>query len=194
MTPRPQHTGAVRTAELTAGQELVDLERVRGTADMQKDLAKATVNVDIQKAAAAARSAQAEGEATFVRLTGQAEADRRRAIGLAQAKAIEALGLAKAAGYEAQVSALGQSATAAVAVAGAVADGHVKIVPDVLVGSADATGAFTGLAATMTGALRTWGSGPARPTASGGPDVSDVSDDSETSDVVGPEGQPVVHA
>ncbi len=172
----------------------VDLERVRGTADMQKELAKATVNVDIQKAGAAARSAQAEGEATFVRLTGQAEADRRRAIGLAQAKAIEALGLAKAAGYEAQVSALGQSATAAVAVAGAVADGHVKIVPDVLVGSADATGAFTGLAATMTGALRTWGSGPGRPTASGGPDASDVSNDSDASDAVGPEVEPVVPA
>ena len=134
----------------------VDLERVRGTADMQKELAKANVNVDIQKAAAAARAAQAEGEATYVRLTGQAEADKRRAIGLAQAKAIEALGLAKAAGYQAQVVALGQSATAAVAVTGAVADGHVKIVPDVLVGGGDASGAFTGLAATLTGALRTW--------------------------------------
>jgi uncharacterized membrane protein YqiK len=160
----------------------VDLERVRGTADMQKDLAKATVNVDIQKAAAAARSAQAEGEATFVRLTGQAEADRRRAIGLAEAKAIEAFGLAKAAGYAAQVSALGQSATAAVAVAGAVADGHVKIVPDVLVGGGDASGAFTGLAATMTGALRTWGSVPAQPTVGGAPDGPDA---------VGPEATPV---
>ena len=139
----------------------VDLERVRGTADMQKDLAKANVNVDIQKAAAAARSAQAEGEATFVRLTGQAEADKRRAIGLAQAKAIEALGLAKAAGYDAQVAAIGQQATAAVAIAGAVGDGHIKIVPDVLVGSAEASGALTGLAATLTGALRTWSPGPA---------------------------------
>jgi uncharacterized membrane protein YqiK len=135
----------------------VDLERVRGTADMQKDLAKANVNVDIQKAGAAARSAAAEGEAAFVRLTGQAEADKRRAIGLAEAKAIEALGLAKAAGYDAQVRALGQSATAAVAVAGAVAEGHIKIVPDVLVGGGDASGAITGLAATLTGALRTWG-------------------------------------
>lgn len=153
----------------------VDLERVRGTADMQKDLAKANVNVDIQKAGAAARSAAAEGEAAFVRLTGQAEADKRRAIGLAQAKAIEALGLAKAAGYDAQVRALGQSATAAVAVAGAVADGHIKIVPDVLVGGGDASGAITGLAATLTGALRTWGPPSAPSPADVGPEpVADV--------------------
>jgi len=143
----------------------VDLERVRGTADMQKDLAKANVNVDIQKAGAAARSAAAEGEAAFVRLTGQAEADKRQAIGLAQAKAAEALGLAKAAGYNAQVKALGQSATAAVAVAGAVGDGQIKIVPDVLVGGGDATGAITGLAATLTGALRTWSPIPGAPAA-----------------------------
>lgn len=134
----------------------VDLERVRGTADMQTDLAKANVNVDIQKAEASARAAEAEGEAAYVRMTGEAQADRTRAIGLAEAKAAEALGLAKAAGYEAQVAAIGQQATSAVAIAGAVADGHVKIVPDVLVGGSD-TGAITGLAATLTGALRTWG-------------------------------------
>lgn len=134
----------------------VDLERVRGTADMQTDLAKANVNVDIQKAEASARAAQAEGEAAYVRMTGEAQADRTRAIGLAEAKATEALGLAKAAGYEAQVAAIGQQATSAVAIAAAVADGHVKIVPDVMVGGND-TGAITGLAATLTGALRTWG-------------------------------------
>ena len=144
----------------------MDLERVRGTADMQKELAKATVNVEIQRAGAAARSAAAEGEAAFVRLTGQAEADKRQAIGLAQAKATEALGLAKAAGYNAQAKALGQSATAAVAVAGAVGDGQIKIVPDVLVGGGDAGGALTGLAATLTGALGTWSPSALAPAAS----------------------------
>lgn len=137
----------------------VDLERVRGTADMQTDLAKANVNVDIQKAEASARAAQAEGEAAYVRMTGEAQADRTRAIGLAEAKATEALGLAKAAGYEAQVAAIGQQATSAVAIAAAVADGHVKIVPDVMVGGNE-NGAITGLAATLTGALRTWGPTP----------------------------------
>lgn len=134
----------------------VTLEKARGTADMQADLAKANVNIDIQKASASARTAEAEGEAAFTRMTGQAEADKRQAIGLAEAKATEALGVAKAAGYQAQVEALGRQATAAVAVTGAVADGHVKIVPEVLVSGSDGDGALTGLAATLTGSLREW--------------------------------------
>ena len=134
----------------------VDLEKARGTADMQAELAKANVNVDIQKAAAAARTAEAEGVSAFTRMTGQAEADKTQAIGLAQAKAVEALGVAKAKGYEAQVGALGQQATAAVAVAGAVADGQIKIVPEVMVSGSDGNGAFTGLAAALTGSLRDW--------------------------------------
>ncbi len=137
----------------------VDLEKARGTADMQADLAKANVNIDIQKAAAAARTAEAEGEAAFTRMTGQAEADKRQAIGLAEARATEAIGVAKAAGYRAQVEALGRQATAAVAVAGAVADGHVKIVPEVLVSGGDGNGALTGLAATLTSSLRDWAPG-----------------------------------
>jgi uncharacterized membrane protein YqiK len=133
----------------------VDLEKARGTADMQADLAKANVNVDIQKAAASARVAEAEGVSAYTRMTGQAEADRTQAIGLAEAKAVEAMGVAKAAGYQAQVEALGQQATAAVAVTSAVADGHIKIVPEVLV-SGDGGNALTGLAATLTGVVRNW--------------------------------------
>jgi len=167
----------------------VDLERVRGTADMQKDLAKASVNVDIQKAAAEARAAQAEGEATFVRLTGQAEADKRRAIGLAQAKAIEALGLAKAAGYDAQVTAIGQHATAAVAIAGAVADGHIKIVPDVLVEGGNSDGAITGLAASLTGALRNWSPTPTSPAVDATPVPDAITPDVATP--ITPEDAPV---
>jgi uncharacterized membrane protein YqiK len=147
----------------------VDLEKARGTADMQAALAKANVNIDIQRAAAEARTAEAEGEAAFTRMTGQAEADKRQAIGLAEAKAVEALGVAKATGYQAQVEALGRQATAAVAVAGAVAEGGVKIVPEVLVSGADSSGALTGLAATLTGSLREWAPGKHAPGVPGKP-------------------------
>ncbi len=153
-----------------AQQVRVNLEKARGTADMQADLAKANVNIDIQKAAAAARSAQAEGEAAFTRMTGQAEADKRKAIGLAEATATEALGVAKATGYRAQVEALGQQATAAVAVTGALADGNVKIVPEVLVSGGDGNGALTGLAATLTGSLRNWAPNRAAVTVPEGPE------------------------
>jgi uncharacterized membrane protein YqiK len=130
----------------------IEVEKARGTADMQSQLATAQVSVEISENQARAREAAATGEAAFVRLTGQAEADRTQALGLAEARAAEALGLAKAAGYEAQRVAIGEGATAMVAVAGAVAEGHIDIVPDVLVTGGG--GALDGLAATLMQSLR----------------------------------------
>ena len=136
----------------------VDVEKAKGTADMQAQLAASAVGIGIRDNEAQAREAQARGEAAYVELTGKAEATKTEAIGLAEAKATEALGLARAAGFEAQTQALGQAATALVAVANAVADGHITIVPEVLV--AGGGGAIEGLAATL---MRTFGTtnGPA---------------------------------
>jgi uncharacterized membrane protein YqiK len=137
----------------------VEREKAKGTADMQAQVAQSAVGIDIknneaQAREAQAREAQARGEAAFVRLTGEAEASKTQAIGLAEAKATEALGLARAAGFQAQTEALGQTATALVAVANAVADGHITVVPEVLV--AGGGGAIEGLAATL---MRTLGTG-----------------------------------
>ena len=99
--------------------------------------------------------AQARGEAAYVELTGRAEAAKIEAIGLAEGKATEAIGLARATGYEAQTQALGQTATALVAVANAVAEGHITVVPEVLV--AGGGGAVEGLAATLMRTLGTNG-------------------------------------
>jgi len=132
----------------------VEMERAKGTADMQAQLAASAVGIGIRDNEAQAREAQARGEAAYVELTGRAEATKTEAIGLAEAKATEALGLARAAGFEAQTQALGQAATALVAVANAVADGHITVVPEVLV--AGGGGAIEGLAATL---MRTLGAG-----------------------------------
>jgi regulator of protease activity HflC (stomatin/prohibitin superfamily) len=125
----------------------IDLEKARGTADMQASLAQAQVSVDINLARAAARKAEADGEAAFVELTGAAEGSRRRAIGLGDAAAVEALGLARAKGYDAQIRSLGAGPTAAVAIANAVSEGKVTVVPEVLVTGGG--GAIEGLAATF---------------------------------------------
>ena len=83
-------------------------------------------------------------------LTGRAEATKVQAIGLAEAKATEALGLARAIGFEAQTKALGSGATAVVAVANAVSEGHLTVVPEVLVtGGGGGGGSIDGLAATL---------------------------------------------
>jgi uncharacterized membrane protein YqiK len=126
----------------------VQMERAKGTADMQAQLASAQVNVEIKKNQAQARQAEGEGEAAYVELTGKAEATKTQAVGVAQAKAVEALGLARAEGFKAQTAALGQGATALVAVANAVADGKITVVPEVLVAGGGG-GSLDGLAATL---------------------------------------------
>src|SRR5580765_2317803 len=125
----------------------IDLEKARGTADMQAALAQAQVSVDINRARAAARKAEADGEAAYVELTGAAEGSRRKAVGLGDAAATEALGLARARGYRAQVESLGAGSTAAVAIANAVSDGGLQVMPEVLV--TGGAGAVEGLAATL---------------------------------------------
>src|SRR5260370_9548570 len=96
---------------------------------MQAALAQAQVSVDINRARADARKAEADGEAAFVELTGAAEGSRRRAIGLGDAAATQALGLARAKGYEAQIRSLGAGPTAALATANPVSGGKNTGVP-----------------------------------------------------------------
>ena len=130
----------------------IEMEKAKGTADMQGQLATAQVSVEIEQNRASARQAEAQGEASYVELTGKAEATRVEAIGRANAVATEALGVARATGFEAQKEALGEAATAVVAVANAVSEGHIAVVPEVLVTGGG--GSFEGLAATL---MRTLG-------------------------------------
>ena len=116
------------------------MEKSRGLADAQLALAASEVSVQIASNEAAARKAEADGVAAFTTETGQAEAN-----------VIEAKGVARAAGFRAQVGALGQGPTALVAIASEISDGHVKIVPDVLVAGGGT--ALDGLAAALVGTL-----------------------------------------
>ena len=121
-----------------AQDQRIEMEQAKGTADMQADLARSKVGVDIKKNNADARVAEATGEAEFIRQTGTAKGAE-----------VEAVGLARARGYRAQVEALGSNATAIVNVVAALAEGKAKFVPDVLVaGGGNGGGAFEGLAAT----------------------------------------------
>ena len=138
----------------------IEMEKAKGTADMQAELANAQVSVDIQKNRADARREEATGEAAYVELTGRAEATKVEAVGLAEAKATEALGVARATGFEAQKEALGETATALVAVANAVADGHISVVPEVLVTGGG--GSLDGLAAQLIRYLGGSGNGSSR--------------------------------
>ena len=122
----------------SAQEERIAMENAKGTAEMQADLAKSKVGVDIKTNNANARTEEARGDAEYIRQTGTAKGAE-----------VEAVGLARARGYEAQVRALGSNATALVNVITALSEGTSKFVPDILVTSgSNGGGALDGLAAT----------------------------------------------
>jgi hypothetical protein len=121
-----------------AQDERVSMENAKGTAEMQAELAKSKVGVDIKTNNANARVEEGRGESEYIRQTG-----------MSRGAEVEAVGLARARGYEAQVKALGSNATALVNVVTALSEGHARFVPDVLVtSSGNGGGALEGLAAT----------------------------------------------
>jgi len=119
-----------------AQEQRILTEKSRGTADMQAELAKSQVGIDIKTNNAEAREAEGRGEASYVEQTGKAQGAQVEAVGMARAKA-----------YEAQVRALGQTQTAVVNVVAALAEKNMKIVPEVLV--AGGGNGVEGLAATL---------------------------------------------
>lgn len=131
-----------------AQDERISMENAKGTAEMQADLAKSKVGVDIKTNNANARTEEARGEAEFISKTGSARGAE-----------VESVGLARARGYEAQVRALGSNATALVNVITALSEGTSKFVPDVLVTSGNGGGALDGLAAAAMRYLGNGGNG-----------------------------------
>ena len=123
-----------------AQDQRIRMEQARGTADMQAELAKSTVGVNIQTNRTTARRAEADGESYYIDATGKAKGSEVRAIGLAKAEA-----------YEAQVKSFGANATAFVAAIDALSKSGVRFVPEILVtgGANGGTGAIDGLAATL---------------------------------------------
>ncbi|MGA3009824.1 MAG: SPFH domain-containing protein [Terracidiphilus sp.] len=105
-----------------AQDQRIETEKARGTADMQVELAKAKVGVDIQTNKTEARMKEAQGEATYIEQTGTAKGAEVRAVGLANAEA-----------YERQVGALGKGPTAFVNAVKALSVGNIAFVPKILV-------------------------------------------------------------
>lgn len=125
-----------------AQETRIAMEQAKGTADMQAELARSKVGIDIKSNNAEARKKEAEGEATYIRETGTAKGAE-----------VEAIGLARAKGYQKQVDALGSQATALVNLASALADSKNRFVPEVLVSGGGGM-SLEGLAAALIGQLR----------------------------------------
>ena len=123
-------------------EQRIMMENTKGTADMQAELAKSRVEIDIKGNRANARKAEADGEATYIEKTGTAKGAEVRAVGLARAEA-----------FERQVAALGEIPTAIVNGITALAENGAKIMPETLVMGGG--GALDGALAALMGYIRT---------------------------------------
>jgi hypothetical protein len=148
-----------------AQDQRIETEKARGTADMQVDLAKAKVGVDIQTNRTEARMKEAQGEAAYIEQTGTARGAEVRAVGLANAEA-----------YQKQVEALGKGPTSLVNAIKALAAGNSAFVPKILVvGGGSNQGVLESLGAMLMDKLDTSTPepGPAIP-AAGKPDTASL--------------------
>jgi len=143
LTEREIANQEVKTFEMQkiAQDKRIDMEKSKGTAEIQAELARSEVGITIKSNNATARKAEADGEAEFISKTGAAKAAEVRAVGLANAEA-----------YQKQVDALGQGPTALVNAISSLSNSSVPFMPNILVtGGSGQGGAFEGLAATLMG-------------------------------------------
>lgn len=127
------------TQELAEKQRQA-LENAKSVADMQGVIVKAEQNVQIALKEAESAVNKAEGEAKTVKLAAQAEAERIKLTGEAEAKKILAIGEATAEAYRKQVEAMGPENFAALKVIEQIANGQIKITPDILIQGKDGGG------------------------------------------------------
>jgi hypothetical protein len=107
------------TAERAAQEKRLDLEAARGRADMQQELARSSIGIDIAKNKATGVQAEADGESYRLEKVGRATAVQTEAEGLAIAK-----------GLNAQQEAVGRDQTALINVIRELASGAQRFMPE----------------------------------------------------------------
>lgn len=123
-------------------QEMAQKQRQQ----LVRETAIANIQENMVSAEEGVRIAELQAKANIQHATGEAEAIRLKAMG--EAEGIRATGQAQAEAYSAGMEALGSEGYTAIQVVQALADGNVRIVPDVQVSSGDRGGLIDGLLAT----------------------------------------------
>ena len=121
------------------------MENTKAQANLQPDLVKSEVDVQIATQRKQETIILADGKGQATRLAQEGVAAGILAVGRAEGEKIRAMGLAKAEAYAEQARALGQSSLALVEVMQRIADGNVKITPDILVSGGDGKDSAGGL-------------------------------------------------
>lgn len=159
----------------SAQAERVTLEQTKGTADMQTELARSQVTVEIERQKADAKKAAAEGDAAAIERLGSAKSRARQAeaegeasylqkTGDAKGAEVRSVGLAQAEAFAKQQEAIGPQATALLNLAKALSEVarnlDVPIVPTTLISSNGSSGTLDGALASLMGFLNRGAVGP----------------------------------
>jgi regulator of protease activity HflC (stomatin/prohibitin superfamily) len=121
-----------------------EMEKIKAQANLQPNLVKAEIDVQIASQQKQQSIILAEGRSHSTRLEqegvaagiaalGRAEGEKILAIGQAEGEKIRAIGLATAESYERQARAIGQSSLSTIEFMKQVAEGNIKITPEVLI-------------------------------------------------------------
>ncbi|HYQ42197.1 MAG TPA: SPFH domain-containing protein [Polyangiaceae bacterium] len=131
-------------AQQQAEERRREMANTKAQADLRPELVKAEVDVQIATQRKQEAVLLAEGRGMSTRVEQEGVAAGIAAVGQAEGEKIRAIGLATAEAYEQQASALGQSQLAMVEIMKRIADGKIRITPDVLVSSGESGGADNG--------------------------------------------------
>lgn len=157
-----QQQNEMYQAESLAQVERAETEKKRAIADQQPSLVKAEIGVQIAKQNKEQAIVEAQGKGESLRLMAEGEAAGITAKGKAEGERIAAIGEATAQAYEQQNKAIGGAGVTAIEVVKRLAEGQVKITPDLLVsggGSGSGLGELLSLflAQTIQGAEKSSG-------------------------------------
>jgi regulator of protease activity HflC (stomatin/prohibitin superfamily) len=112
-----------------------EMEKTKAQADLQPQLVKAEIDVQIATQQKQSLITGAEGRSQATRLEQEGVAAGISAVGKAEGEKILAIGQATAAAYSQQSAAVGQGPLAMIEVMKRVSDGKIKITPDIVVGA-----------------------------------------------------------
>jgi regulator of protease activity HflC (stomatin/prohibitin superfamily) len=136
-----------------------EMEKTKAQADLQPNLVKAEIDVQIASQQKQQSIILAEGQGQSTRLQQEGVAAGIEAVGKAEGERVRAVGQATAEAYTRQAQALGQQPLAIIEVMKQVSGGKVKIVPDILIqgagGDGNSTSVLSGfIASLMAGGVR----------------------------------------
>lgn len=120
-------------AKQQAEQRRIEFEKTKTEADAQVAIITAEAGIKVAQHEARQTEERARGDASRVRMLGEAEATKTQNIGDAEASIIQAKGEAQAKAYSDQVSALTAQGVTMVEVVKAISAAGLKITPDVQV-------------------------------------------------------------